>query len=201
VVRRYFPGGFWFSGTNYFYQADHLGSVREVTTSNGTVVARFTYDPYGKRTQTFGSTSFVVDIGFTGHFHHGPSGLIFAPGRFYDPETGRWISRDPIQEQGGINLYAYCGGDPINQTDALGLNDVDVYIWEARRSRVGHAMITDAGTENSIFSPFPHAPGGQRARHGVNQPFNFKDTVKRKVGNQTRSSESTFRMMLNSRRN
>ena len=47
--------------------------------------------------------------------------MILAPLRFYDPETGRWIARDPIQEQGGINLYAYCGGDPINQVDNLGL--------------------------------------------------------------------------------
>ncbi len=120
VIRRYFPGGFWFNNTNFFYLADHLGSVRQVTTTNGTVVARFEYDPWGKRTQTFGTTSFVVDIGFTGHFHHGPSGLIFAPLRIYDPETGRWISRDPIQEKGGLNLYEYCGGDPVNCTDATG---------------------------------------------------------------------------------
>ena len=46
-----------------------------------------------------------------------------APLRFDDPETGRWISRDPIQERGGLNLYAYCGGDPINQLDILKLRD------------------------------------------------------------------------------
>jgi hypothetical protein len=62
VVRRYFPGGFWFNGNNYFYLTDHLGSVRQVTDASGTVVARFTYDPYGKRIQTFGSLQ--VDIGF-----------------------------------------------------------------------------------------------------------------------------------------
>lgn len=118
IIRRYFPGGFWFNNANYFYLTDHLGSVRQVTDSSGNVVARFEYDPYGRRTQTYGTLQ--VDIGFTGHFHHGPSGLIFAPLRIYDPETGRWISRDPIQERGGLNLYAYCGGDPVNLYDGTG---------------------------------------------------------------------------------
>lgn len=124
VIRRYFPGGFWFNGNNYFYLTDHLGSVREVVNSSGTVVARFTYDPYGRRTRLSGTLQ--VDIGFTGHFHHEPSGLIFAPFRIYDPNTGRWLSRDPIEEDGGLNLYAYCGGDPVNFVDTLGLSSVAV---------------------------------------------------------------------------
>jgi hypothetical protein len=41
--------------------------------------------------------------------------------RVYDPRTGRWLSRDPIEEEGGFNLYAYVGGDPINYIDPLGL--------------------------------------------------------------------------------
>jgi uncharacterized protein RhaS with RHS repeats len=41
--------------------------------------------------------------------------------RTYDPYIGRWISRDPIGEQGGINLYAYVGNDPVNGADPSGL--------------------------------------------------------------------------------
>lgn len=40
----------------------------------------------------------------------------------YDPSTGRWISRDPIGENGGWNLYAYCDNNPINRIDFLGLD-------------------------------------------------------------------------------
>jgi uncharacterized protein RhaS with RHS repeats len=46
--------------------------------------------------------------------------------RVYDPQTGRWLSKDPIEEEGGFNLYAYVGGDPINWIDPLGLADVTV---------------------------------------------------------------------------
>ena len=41
--------------------------------------------------------------------------------RAYSPNTGRWISRDPIFEAGGVNLYAYVGNSPIDRTDPLGL--------------------------------------------------------------------------------
>jgi uncharacterized protein RhaS with RHS repeats len=41
--------------------------------------------------------------------------------RVYDPQTGRWLSKDPIEEEGGFNLYAYVGGDPLNYIDPLGL--------------------------------------------------------------------------------
>lgn len=42
--------------------------------------------------------------------------------RFYDPETGRWPSRDPIEESGGINLYGFVGNKGVNRTDLLGLS-------------------------------------------------------------------------------
>lgn len=40
---------------------------------------------------------------------------------FYNPEMGRWLSRDPLEEQGGVNLYAFVANDPVNQVDFLGL--------------------------------------------------------------------------------
>src|SRR4030095_11953491 len=41
--------------------------------------------------------------------------------RYYDPRLGRWKSRDPLGEAGGSNLYAYCGNDPVNEFDPVGL--------------------------------------------------------------------------------
>ncbi len=41
--------------------------------------------------------------------------------RYYDPETGRWLNRDPMKEQGGVNLYGFVGNDGVNDVDALGL--------------------------------------------------------------------------------
>jgi RHS repeat-associated protein len=47
--------------------------------------------------------------------------------RFYDPETGRWPSRDPIGERGGVNLYGFVGNDGVNRLDVLGLVINDVF--------------------------------------------------------------------------
>ena len=52
--------------------------------------------------------------------------------RYYDPKTGRWPSRDPIQEKGGINLYGFVGNDGVNKWDYFGLEWVQVpgsFVW------------------------------------------------------------------------
>jgi len=61
-----------------------------------------------------------VDFGFTGHYFHQPSGLNLAMYRAYNPTLGRWISRDPIAERGGFDLYAYASNDPVDHWDPFG---------------------------------------------------------------------------------
>jgi len=56
-----------------------------------------------------------------GMFRHADSGLYLTHYRAYSPIHGRWLSRDPIGELGGVNLYAYVNGNPISNVDPLGL--------------------------------------------------------------------------------
>ncbi len=122
VTKRFFSQGqinYQPSTLNLFYTTDHLGSVREMTDSTGAVRVRYDYDPYGRVTQVVGDLA--ADFRYTGHYYHPVSGLHLAPFRAYDADSGRWISRDPIQEEGGLNLYAYVDSDPINAFDELGL--------------------------------------------------------------------------------
>jgi RHS repeat-associated protein len=119
VTKRFFAGGEQIGGINYYFAKDHLGSVREMTDSSGAIRARYEYDPYGRQTKVSGDLE--VDFGFTGFYRHQASGLNLTLFRVYDPELGRWTTRDPIAEKGGLNLYAYVGNDPIGNTDVLGL--------------------------------------------------------------------------------
>ena len=119
VTKRFFPQGEQINGTNYYFTKDHLGSIREMTDAAGVVKARYDYDPYGRRTKLSGSMD--ADFGFTGHYLHQSSGLYLAMYRAYDPNLARWLSRDPIAEKGGLNLYGYVLNNPINYWDPLGL--------------------------------------------------------------------------------
>jgi RHS repeat-associated protein len=103
----------------YYYSRDHLGSIREVTNETGDLIAQYDYDAWGK--QVAGTSTMTVDFGYTGHYFHQASGLNLTLYRAYDPTLGRWISRDPIGEYDGLNLYEYVTNDPIDKFDRLGL--------------------------------------------------------------------------------
>ncbi|MFN5869633.1 MAG: RHS repeat-associated core domain-containing protein, partial [Akkermansiaceae bacterium] len=113
---------------NYFYTQDHLGSVREVVNQTGTLQARYDYDSYGKQSVRYQNAAYLggCTFGYTGHITlpalvAGQSELVLTHYRAYDPQLGRWLSADPLGEVGGINLYGYVGGNPINLLDHLGM--------------------------------------------------------------------------------
>jgi RHS repeat-associated protein len=132
ITKQFFAQGELRGTTKYFYTRDHLGSVREVLDNTSAIVARYEYDPYGNRTAT---GSFACDFGYTGHYFHAPSGLSLALFRAYDSDSGRWLSRDPIGEAGGIHLYAYVGNNPINAFDPLGL---DACEWDYAYAQIDY---------------------------------------------------------------
>ena len=118
---------------SYYYSRDHLGSIREVTDSNGSLVSQLDYDAWGNETVVSGNMS--VDFGFTGHYFHQPSGLNLTRTRAYNPTLGRWINRDPLENaelSEGPNLYAYVGNNPIFFVDPLGLCYTPEQIDDAR---------------------------------------------------------------------
>jgi RHS repeat-associated protein len=106
----------------YFPTFDGNGNVSEYLDSTGNIVAHYEYDPFGKTTVATGSKA----NDFAHRFSTKPldltTGLYYYGYRFYDPETGRWPSRDPIEEDGGINLYGYIENNPIGSFDYLGLH-------------------------------------------------------------------------------
>ncbi len=65
------------------------------------------------------------------------SGLYLTLNRIYDSNTGRWLSRDPIEEAGGINPYRYCGNNPICCIDPSGL--INVYFYGAGPTGPGYS--------------------------------------------------------------
>jgi len=126
------------TGTAMLCLRDHLGSVREMVNAGDLAVrARYDYDPYGKRTKLAGDLD--SDFGFTGHYEH-LSGVTLAPFRGYHSALGRWLSRDPIGEEGGINLYGYVLNSPAQFIDPSGAAPAE---WAESFDSVSYAAEAD----------------------------------------------------------
>lgn len=98
---------------------------------------RMEYDPYGKllvedpvrvarhqKHRTLGIEEKWLHrppVGFSTKYEDAETGLLYYGYRYYNPELGRWLNRDPIWERGGINLYGMVSNDPVNKVDVLGL--------------------------------------------------------------------------------
>ncbi len=92
--------------------SDGLGSVRQAVDEAGAVVAYQAFDPYGNPVEN-GSEPY----GFTGEWWESYSELLYLRARWMMPETGTFLSRDPVE---GEPAYAYVRGNPISLTDASG---------------------------------------------------------------------------------
>ncbi|MEE1797665.1 polymorphic toxin-type HINT domain-containing protein [Streptomyces sp. JV176] len=107
------------NGKTQVYLTDALGTVVGLADPDGTVATRYTYDPNGQPTSS-GAES-TNPYTFTGRENDG-TGLLHYRNRYYDPETGRFISQDPIGYAGGTNLYEYALSSPTTYTDPSGNN-------------------------------------------------------------------------------
>ena len=109
--------------TNYYPTYDGNGNISEYLAADGSVSAHFEYDPFGNTVVNTDTTN-----KFAYRFSTKPrdltTGLYYYGYRWYDPATGRWPSRDPIEEDGGINLYEFIDSSPLNFVDAFGLHAI-----------------------------------------------------------------------------
>lgn len=139
-------------GTQYIYFYDGNGNVGQVVDSaDGSMDARYEYDPFGKALVAVGEYADENTFRFSTKFFDGVSGLYYYGYRYYSPNLGRWINRDPMNEIGyqkfikenknldekvigkryvdyshdinisEWNLYLFLSGNPVKYFDAFGL--------------------------------------------------------------------------------
>lgn len=114
------------NGNKFYYHADRIGSIRNLSDYKGNIVQSYTYD-------SFGNIKSVLDpniskpYAFTGREWDKETGLYYCRARYYDPMEGRFISKDPIGFVGGdVNLYGYVQNNPVNLFDPYGLASTPV---------------------------------------------------------------------------
>jgi len=104
----------------YVYTYDANGNVGQVLNSTGATVAEYEYDPFGNIINQTGTYADVNVFRFSTKYFDVETGLYYYGFRYLDPETGRWLNRDPIAEAGGLNLYVFVGNNAIWFIDAHG---------------------------------------------------------------------------------
>jgi RHS repeat-associated protein len=107
------PGGL------YYVHNDHLGTPQVVTDSSQQVVWQASYDPFGQATVSVNTITF--NLRFPGQYYDAETGLHYNYYRYYDPETDRYITADPIGLVGGLNPYRYAEANPLSNADPFGL--------------------------------------------------------------------------------
>jgi RHS repeat-associated protein len=130
------------SGADYYYLYDGKGNVTAITDASGTVVATYSYDPFGVLMEKTGTLD--QPFRFSTKRYDEDTGLSYYGYRFYSASLGRWITRDPLGEAGGINLYGFVGNNAINGIDPLGLKN-RAPVWRrptpTMRSEVDHNRV------------------------------------------------------------
>ncbi|RQZ57489.1 RHS repeat-associated core domain-containing protein, partial [Burkholderia sp. Bp9004] len=112
-----------------WYQCDHLGTPQELTDEHSEIAWSAEYRAWGVAQEAIrkasGKAPIVNPIRFQGQYNDHESGLHYNRHRYYDPSSGRFVSKDPIGLAGGINVYQYAP-NPIEWSDPLGLSRTPV---------------------------------------------------------------------------
>ncbi|WP_259740100.1 RHS repeat-associated core domain-containing protein [Pseudomonas brassicacearum] len=151
-----------------WYQCDHLGTPQELTDQNGDVAWSAQYKVWGEvreqRSALAQQHGLTNPIRFQGQYHDHETALHYNRYRYYDPQVGRFISKDPISYDGGLNLYQYVP-NPMGWVDPLGL------------ARIYKDAPYHGTSDNAVKSRAP--TDGQIA---LNNSVQVKETSPRRVG-------------------
>lgn len=119
--------GFNLDGTDYYFVKSMQGDVEKIYSASGELKAEYSYDSWGKCTikRSVSGIAEANAFRYRGYYFDGESGLYYLNSRYYDPIIGRFISPDSLDyldpsALGGLNLYAYCGNNPIMYVDPEG---------------------------------------------------------------------------------
>ena len=130
-IKFYYDGtgicGFNFNGTDYYYQKNIQGDILKIYDGNGNLYAEYGYDAWGKctiKTNVSGIAA-INPFRYRGYYLDDETGLYYLNARYYDPEIGRFISPDSIdyldpESINGLNIYIYCGNNPVMNIDPSG---------------------------------------------------------------------------------
>ena len=152
LIKFYYDGtgvcGFNYNGTDYYYQKNIQGDILKIFNGNGTLYAEYSYDAWGKCTikSNVSNIAAINPFRYRGYYLDDETGLYYLNARYYDPEIGRFISPDSIdyldpESINGLNIYVYCGNNPVMNVDPSGTEWWNPLSWFDNLSNIGKIII------------------------------------------------------------
>ena len=187
--------------TSYFFRKNAFGDVTHIYDANGTLHAKYIYDAWGNhQVETFTDSNIgnINPIRYRGYYYDTETKLYYLKARYYDPETGRFISQDNVSYLDpdhvmGLNLYLYCNNNPVMGYDPDGTWDWGSfwrgvgYVVTGVSAVVAGALVIASGVALApmiAIAAITVIAGGLTAVNGVSEivaagtGYNFvKDTV------------------------
>jgi RHS repeat-associated protein len=116
------PISMYRGGDVYWYHADALGSIHQMTGATQAVSRSYDYSAFGNIISETGTLT--NPFTYTAREYDSDSGLYYYRARYYDAGVGRFLSRDPVSQDENPNHYIYASGNPLNYFDPMGLSAV-----------------------------------------------------------------------------
>jgi RHS repeat-associated protein len=154
----------------YFALTDHLGTVHALANEDGVVVESYKFDAWGNVLGVFDSNGQPIPESALGNRYlfqcreySWATGLFYFRARWYDPVTGRWLSKDPIGISGGLNQYVFCGNNPVNFRDPWGLlEEFQMILNGGQTTWLTHRQVGADGTITRTSYPVFSGMGADR---------------------------------------
>jgi len=140
--------GFEYNNSKYFYERNIQGDILKIYREEDvSLVAEYVYDAWGNHeviNYTEDKIGNINPFRYRGYYYDTETGLYYCNSRYYNPKWGRWISPDSIeyldpQSINGLNLYAYCGNNPVMYTDPSGYLFISILVGFVAGAIVGAA--------------------------------------------------------------
>jgi RHS repeat-associated protein len=163
-------------GVTYYYHFNGHGDVTSLTNSAGNTVANYQYDAWGNIITQSGIIASSNPYRYAGYRYEEVTGLYYLMSRYYDSNTGRFITKDTFQgfanRASSQHPYIYCENNPINHVDPTGFSvnkvvwhwyGVEIYLDNIKTQKLVWAMGGAGGVVTILAGAFGLAPGGQLA--------------------------------------
>ena len=135
-------------GDTVFYYHDANKNVTDLLDDSGDSVGHYEYSPFGVITEQSGSLAETNPFRFSNEYFDDDIQKVVFKLRILDPWLGKFLSRDPIGVQGGLNVYGVCGNDLINKFDFLGLV---IFDFDPKNAKNAPWYWHDFGVGDSTF--------------------------------------------------